>query len=354
MVEKLRWVTFGETDINDVFFDSLKLDYPGFGTWHASKKDKYALTFSDDTGLHAFMHLKPENEEIKLTNKILPKVSRLKISTLKLDEAIKRQRLGEGFVGVALWNWQKSKREEIYVTIFPKQKTLIDLLIKFGFKNVGNKDNGELVLLRSRKNIDYSTPYSSFPFVNPRTIKCGLIPVNDIFHDRLFPFSNKISKTHEIEESTAGNGVTKVYIGTPYTTTHYTRGQLVGVYRIYTGNGPKGNKSAVTSYCTITKTKIIKKNGITLNPLEDYLKEAGNKTVFSKEELINIYRNSQNVVMIEMVYNGFFEQGNNVTYWQLKDNGLFEKHPYNINYTLDEMKEILKLGKADVENIITD
>ena len=39
---------------------------------------------------------------------------------------------------------------------------------------------------------------------------------------------------------------------------------------------------------------------------EQYLREAGNKTVFTQKELLTIYRNNKNVVMIEMLYNGFF------------------------------------------------
>ena len=88
--------------------------------------------------------------------------------------------------------------------------------------------------------------------------------------------------------------------------------------------------------------------------LQEYLAEAGNKTVFSENELKAIYNGSKNVVMVELLYNGFFEKGNNVTYWQLKNKGLFEAHPYNIDYTLDDIKDILKLGKIDVENIIID
>ena len=84
-----------------------------------------------------------------------------------------------------------------------------------------------------------------------------------------------------------------------------------------------------------------------------YLANAGNKTVFSKDELSGIYRSS-NVVMIEMVYNGFFDKGHNITYWQLKNKELFESHPYNIDYSMNEMIEILKLGGKDVGNIIID
>lgn len=354
MVEKLKWTTFNSIDVKDPFFDSLKSDYKGFETWYESKKDKNALTFLDHNGLHAFMYLKREDEEIHLVDKVLPNVPRVKIGTLKLDETITRNRLGEGFIGVALWNWQKSKREEIYVTVFPKHATLIALFEKFGFINVGKKTNGEYVLLRSRKKVDYSTPYTSFPFVSPNTKKGGILPINDGFHDRLFPYSDTVYKLKEIEESTAGNGITKVYIGTPYKTTHYQQGDLVGVYRIYTGVGPKGNKSAITSFCTITKTKVVKEYGREIITLQEYLKDAGNKTVFTKEELTHIYNSNKNVVMIELIYNGFFAKGNNVTYWQLKNMGLFEDHPYNIDYTLSEIKDILRLGKADVENIIID
>ena len=46
---------------------------------------------------------------------------------------------------------------------------------------------------------------------------------------------------------------------------------------------------------------------------------AKGKTVFSENELKAIYNGSKNVVMIELLYNGFFEKGNNVTYWQLKN-----------------------------------
>lgn len=354
MIERLKWVAFKNVDINEPFFNSLKADYADFEKWYKSKSNELALTFFDKTGLHAFMYLKTENEDIALVDKILPNKTRIKIGTLKLDDTIKRKRLGEGFIGVALWNWQKSLCEEIYVTIFPKQKTLMAMFEKFGFKNIGTKSNGEYLLLRSRKAVDYSTPYTSFPFISPMVKRGGIIPINDTFHDRLFPYSDTIYKLRDIEENTAGNGITKVYIGTPYTSTHYQVGDLVGIYRIYSGDGPKGNKSSVTSYCTITKTKIVKDNGRPILSLQEYLVDAGNKTIFSEEELKKIYISSRNVVMIELLYNGFFEKGKNVTYWQLKDRGLFESHPYNIEYTVDEIKDILRLGKADVKNIIID
>ena len=154
-----------------------------------------------------------------------------------------------------------------------------------------------------------------------------------------------------LEETTAGNGITKIYIGTPYTIAHYRPGEVVFIYRMHTGDGQKGNLSAVTSFCVITKITTIKHNGRELISFQDYLKEAGNKTVFTEDELRNIFKAS-NVIMIEMVYNGYFEKRNDVTYFQLKNRGLFEDYPYKIEYSFDDMNQILRLGGVDVQNII--
>ncbi|MEG1848756.1 MAG: hypothetical protein RR238_09875 [Lachnospiraceae bacterium] len=83
-------------------------------------------------------------------------------------------------------------------------------------------------------------------------------PVLECFHDRLFPYSELKGNNTEIEEETAGNGITKVYIGTPYSMMHYAIGEPVVMYRIYNGEVGKQYKSVVTSYCTITKMEIIK------------------------------------------------------------------------------------------------
>ena len=351
MIEKLIWEKFKNININDVFFSSLKEDYPEFCEWYNKKHEEEALTYSDENGLHAFMYLKKETESIILADKILPAIDRLKIGTLKLDDSIKGQRLGEGFIGVALWTWQKLKVPEIYLTVFPKQKQLIELLKKFGFTSQGKKPNGEIILLKNRNSIDYTTPYTSFPFIDPKTKSAGLIPIKDFFHDRLFPYSDTPLKLKNLEETTAGNGITKIYIGTPYTIAHYRPGEVVFIYRMHTGDGQKGNLSAVTSFCVITKITTIKHNGRELISFQDYLKEAGNKTVFTEDELRNIFKAS-NVVMIEMVYNGYFEKRNDVTYFQLKNRGLFEDHPYKIEYSFDDMNQILRLGGVDVQNII--
>lgn len=356
MSGKFQWKKFSDINLQDSFFDTLKNDYLEFSDWFENKciQGEETLVYSDDMGIGAFLYLKMENESIQLTDKLLSACNRIKIGTLRLSERQRGIRLGEGAVGVALWKWQKSQAEEIYVTVFDKHEELIRLFERFGFRFEGKNMRGECVYFKKRKNIDYTTPYTSFPFIKSDFSKAGLIPINESFHDRLFPYSELTGNNKEIEEVTAGNGITKIYIGTPWTETHYEVGEPVGIYRIFEGKIGKTYKSVVTSYGTITKIITIKKRGREVVSLQDYLKLTGNKTVFSQDELTKIFSNNQNVEILELVYNGFFGKGNNVNHKSLNDVGLFPNHPYKIDYTKNEFIKILEMGGINVQNIIID
>ena len=356
MAGKFQWKKFADVDISDSFFDSLKGDYKEFPEWYAKKSinGEKTLIFEDEKGVGAFLYLKNENEPLELVDKVFPAKERIKIGTLRLAERFRGLRLGEGALGVALWKWQEQKVEEIYVTVFEKHEELINLFIRFGFLCLGENHRGEYVYLKSRGNIDYSDPYKSFPFIAPDFQRAGLIPILASFHDLLFPYSELKGNNAEIEEETAGNGITKVYIGTPYSMMHYIVGEPVVMYRIYEGAVGKQYKSVATSFCTITKMEIIKSNNRPNIALSDFIKIAGNKTVFTPDELIQIFNSNKNVVIIEMVYNGFFGKGHNINYKTLKENSLFETYPYNIDYQKKEFIKILEMGDVNVQNVIID
>jgi hypothetical protein len=353
MAGKFKWVSFSKVNLNDSFFDSLKQDYQEFPEWFQKKasKGEKALVFQDTNGIGAFIYLKEEEEPLELKNTVIASVKRIKIGTLKLSEEYRNQRLGEGAIGVALWKWQESRAKQIYVTVFEKHDLLIKLLESFGFTNIGENARGELVYLKDRSNIDYSTPKLSFPFVNPYFSKAGLLPIQDQYHDKLLPYSELKGNNYEIEEITAGNGITKVFIASPYTSIEYSINEPLFVYRIHSGE-QKTYKSVVTSFGTVTNVKVIKKNKISFETLEEFLKLVGNKTVFCKAELVNLYVKKDNIVILEFLYNGYFGKGNNINHHTLKKNNLFNTYPYNVQYTLDEFKYILNLGKVDVNNVI--
>lgn len=357
MPGKFGWNKFSEVNLGDSFFDSLKSDYEEFPTWFKKKSDagEFALVFNDEQGVGSFVYLKEENETIVLTDKTLPAIPRIKIGTFRLAERFRRQRLGEGALGVSLWKWQELRYDEIYVTVFEKHQELIGLFERFGFIFVGKNLRGECVYLKSRALIDYTDPFKSFPFIQPDFEKAGMIPVEDRFHDSLFPYSELKGNNNEIEEETAGNGVLKVYIGAPSSPLHHRVGEPVIIYRKYTGKeGRAGFKSAATSFCTIAGLTIVKSSNTPLMGADDFVRLAGNKTIFDEESLKRIYAQKRNLVLLELLYNGYFGKGNNVNFKSLKQAGLFKEYPYNIRYTPEEFFSILKMGDVDVQNVIID
>lgn len=366
MAGKFELQKFSTIDINDPFFNSLKSDYPadknniGFINWFNKKRDNNstALVFSDEQGLGAFICLKDENEPIELTNGTLPPTTRKKISTLLIAERYRGQRLGEGAIGLALWNWQKSRSKEIYVTVFKKHAQLIGQLEMFGFCLAGHNHNGECVYLKSRSNVDYSDPYKSFPFINPHIQKAGYLIVDDVYHDTLFPYSELSNTIQEQIALSVANGISKVYVGSQYTRPHYQIGEPIMIYRRHTkqdGQKPR-YKSCITSYCVVTDVIMVKTNGRFLIPFDDLCRRIGNKSVFDVEQLRKRYNDERNVVVIEMLYYGYFGAGHNVNNDWLSNNGYFPQNTYPalIEATSDQFKAILKEGNVDVSNVIID
>lgn len=355
---------FSEMNLDDPFFATLKSDYPGsasspsFCVWFKNKaqEGRTALVFSDDQGLGAFICIKNENEPIELKGGTLAACNRVKISTMKIAERFRGQRLGEGAIGLVLWKWQKSRTDEIYVTAFDKQDLLISQLEKFGFHKAGYNLNGEGVYIKSRHNIDYSDPYKSFPFINPNFHSSGYLIINDTYHDTMFPYSEL--KNNTLQNAVAmnvSNGLSKVYVGAQYSQLPYGIGDPILIYRRYTAGSGKQYRSCITSFCVVTKIIQAKKSGQKLMSFDELLTKIGNKSVFNKDELKNRYNNDWNVLVMEMLYYGYFGEGNNVNMAWLKQSGYWgDGYPTSFSLGQAAFKSILKKGNIDVSNVIID
>ncbi len=340
-------VKFADCDIKDVFFDSLREDYKEFDQWFAKKCEQGAEAYvSESQGrIQAFVYLKEENEAVG----DLPAEHRMKIGTLKICSEFGRQRLGEGGIGIALWEWQHSDCDQVYLTIYPKHQDLIDLITRFGFVEKSRKGE-ELVYVKDKNELTFeeSGPvgYKGFPYIDPRFKRGVCIPIYPEYHDRMFQRSKLKGAIQAGPASPVSNGITKVYIATPNGNLAYRPGDIAFIYRIAETN--RRFKSAITSYCTVSSVTWIKKNGVLCTGMtkESFKKMAGNKTVYSDDELDKSFA-KQNVCIITLVYNGFFGEGHNVNYDWLKNEGLFESHPYCIEFSTDEVKAIMKKGGAD-------
>lgn len=345
MNEVFETVKFSDIDINDSFFDSLKSDYDGFNQWFKKKQmiGALAYTLKIDGNLSAFLYLKDgEKEAIPLNNKMLPLTSRIKIGTFKIDEKIGGKRLGEGAIGLALWHWFRENESEIYVTTFSKQKSLINLFEKFGFTIVGEKaDDGELVLVKDKNNLDFSDPYKSFPYINPNFNYAGILTVDAQYHDQLFPYSELQGTKfkHEVITDIAGNGITKMYVSGAYSG-GYSEGEPILIYRKSSGTN-RGYKSVVTSIGTVTSCINVKSNGTLLMDVASVKEILGNKSVLSDNDLLSLM-DKDNVSIYKIIYNHYLGTGNNINWHTLHDNGMWEDYPTSIHYSNEQFKNFVR------------
>lgn len=354
---KFERKSFSQIDLNDNFFNSLKQDYPEFASSWFPKgifQGREALVFYDSEGIGAFIATKEEEEPLQLSDRTLPACLRIKISTLRIAERFRGQRLGEGAIGLVLWEWQKSRLEEIYVTVFPSHDDLIVQLERFGFVNVGSNKRGERVYLRSRNHIDYSTPYKSFPFISPSFKKGGYLIVEDQYHDTLFPYSKLKNTLQEKLEKDVANGISKIYIGNQWKV-HYQIGEPVFIYRKYNGATRKRYKSCLTSYCIFTGVVPVKKNGVQLLTFDAFCDEVGNKSVFSQEDLLKKYQQDKNLTITKLLYCGYFGSGNNVNMHWLDEHNIWTPdggYPANTQLTPQQCSMIWQEGEIDISNIL--
>ncbi len=249
---------------------------------------------------------------------------------------------------------EQSKKDEIYLTVFEKHDTLIGLFERFGFRLESNNPNGERVYIKSRKHVNYSDPYRSFPFVNPVFQNAGYFVVEDVYHDKLFQYSELSNTPQEQVALSVANCISKVYISSPTSMPPYRLGEPILIYRKYIGNaGSPGYKSCVTSYCVVTNVIIAKENNRYKMSVEDLLRQISNKSVFDENEIRTKYANERTLVVIEMLYYGSFGAGNSVNWVWLKNNNFWPNScPTTARLTQEQFKAILREGNVDVSNVI--
>ena len=276
---------FSEIDLDDAFFDSLKISYPGFADWfnRTAEAGATALVFEDEIGLGAFVALKNEEEEIQLQDKRLPRKRRIKIRTFRIAERYRRLRIGEGAIGLLLWKWIHSDAEEIYLTVYAKQQALIAPFEHFGFTLAGINTAGENVYIKDRTHVDFSDPFKSFPFIHDGFDHAGYIIIDDTYHDTMFAYSELANKAslHTKISSSVSNGISKIYVGQAPRPVHYI-GEPVLVYRRYTQGNGKRYRSCITSFCIVTDVIQAKANNNYLMSFDELKSRIGNKSVFNE------------------------------------------------------------------------
>ncbi len=272
---------FGNLDLNDDFFDTLKDDYPGFEEWFNYKADEEVYVCYSGDDLIAFLFLKVEGEGENYSDMVPPlsKKKRLKIGTFKVS--LNGFRLGERFLKIVFDNATRYSVDEIYVTIFnkhPEQRRLITLFENYGFYPHGIKRGSggdELVYVRSFDRVaDVVSPKLTYPFYSTSK-RIFIVPIRPEYHTELFPDS--ILKTESpddfVENEPHRNAISKVYISRSIQRNLNT-GDVIVFYR--TG----GYYKSVVSTIGVVESVI---DGI-INE-DDFIRLCRKRSVFSDEAL---------------------------------------------------------------------
>lgn len=295
---------FGEIDINDPFFDTLKKDYPEFEEWFRAKSTAgwEAYVLYDATGkLIDFLYLKLENEVIA-GNPELPAKSRLKVGTFKIFS--RHTIRGERFIKKIMDTAIQKKVEEIYVTVFDdtsEKRALIKLFSTFGFekKSELKHDNGKIEhILVKEMNKFHDDILKDYPKIDVKKDKY-VLSIYPEFHTKLFPDSILNNENYDvINDISITNCIRKMYICKMFSAHELKTGDLIVIYRTSDKLGPADYRSVITSICTVEEIK----TKDDFRSYEDFKNYVGSRSVFSEAKLTELYGN-RNMICIKMLYN---------------------------------------------------
>ena len=297
----LTYVRFDQVNINDPFFASLKADYAEFEGWFAKKASNMAyLSVNDADEIDGFLYLKFEDEgHTNILPEMAPK-KRLKVGTFKIDAH--GTKLGDRFIKKLFDQAMAGGVEELYVTVFEKHTGLLKLLRKYGFEQWGTKPsaNGtELVLIRDMKWSGTSL-HKNYPLVNIGSGKKYLLALYPMWHTRLLPDSKLITEGPDvIADISHTNSIQKIYLAGRSGAQNLQHGDAIVIYRTSDDKGAAYYRSVATSVCVVDKVEMISEY-----PTEEsFLQYCSPFSVFTEQELKNLYTTRRYPVIITFTYN---------------------------------------------------
>ncbi len=338
-------VKFGDLDINDSFFDSLKKDYPGFLDWYERKITEDVYCYKEQDKILGLLFLKNEEPESEDYSDIKPMMKlnrKLKISTFKVD--IGGKKIGERFMKIVFDQALFSMVDEVYVTIYDnddKKMNLIRYFEKFGFNYFGKKKN-ELVYIRNmRKNFDNNNPLKNYPYIK-RNNDTFVVPIKPKYHTYLLPDSILYRESYKDIHMPVEYAINKYYI----TNCGWLEIPKVGDNIVFYRSRQEG---AIAKYSSVLTTLGVVTGIFIPKNEQELVNKVSGRTVFNETELRKTY--SKNTYVIEFAYITTLEKKLNYDF--CKNNGILDGGPrgvLKINST--KFQKIIEFGKVDTTLII--
>ena len=212
-------------DSGDALFDSLRADYAAFDLWFAkcAEEGRRAWVVRNGDAIAALCIFKEETDEWVGADGTVLAGRSLKLCTFKVVTLGKK--LGERLLYVALlYAWRNGFRHVYLHTRSDEQAHLVRLLGDFGFENCGRhctcseddvyvkpmRPKGDETLNSRRDFLDFSIRYyPSVRFGEP--IHHYLVPIQPLFHERLFPDAQRQLSLFG-QSSSEANAIRKAYL----------------------------------------------------------------------------------------------------------------------------------------------
>jgi len=330
-------VYFGDLDIKDCFFNSLKTDYPGFENWYNRKSQEEVYCYKEINNILGLLLLKHENEEEDYSD-IVPTMSRkkrLKISTFKV--AIRGGKIGERFMKIIFEQAIHSNVDEVYVTLYNNDKfkeNLIHYFEDYGFEYFGLKNGQELVYIRSMKpKFNSIIPTKSYPFININA-DAFIVAIRPEYHTFLLPDSILRREKYKDKHFPVEYAIRKMFVSRAGKFEKPKVGDNIIFYR----SSPVGANAWFSSVLT-TGGIVIKI--IVPNSVEELIGITKGRTVYTDEELANIY--NKNTYIIEFLY--CYTLNHKLTFGTCQQNNILSNWPRGIEKINNAaFRTILNLG----------
>ncbi len=305
MVRRLLLTKFKDLSLADPFFDSLKAGYDEFPIWFNSKAEEDVYVVVDENqDLSGMIYLKSEHGAVTDVEPHLPVGHWLKVGTLKIEG--KGTKLGERVIKKIFDTALDVGATGIYVTIFEVHESLINLFTRYGFEQTATKTtkNGvELVLSRSLTEHSQDM-LKSYPFIRISNRNIWLLAVYPEFHSRFLPDSILNNEPKEIVQDVSyTNTIHKIYVA-KLPLTRMTEGDAVIMYRTSDHKGPAYYRSVATSICVVEETRR-RKDFASIDDFLDYTKP---HSVFTEDELRDMYVSWSRLYTVKMTYNVAFNK----------------------------------------------
>lgn len=301
----LRHLGFGEIDLNDSFFDSLKKDYNGFEKWFAKKAANHEGAYvqyedNDEKKLQGFLYLKME--ESKIVDDVNPHIESdriLKVGTFKINPH--GTRMGEQFLKI-IFDYAIDKNADVcYLTIFEKYSELIDLISKYGFNEWGTKGTGkeqEKVYLKNMRAIT-GNYMSDYPMVSPEGHDKYLLSIYPKYHSRMFPESILTNESRNIiKDISYTNSIQKNYVCSMKGVDELKEGDIIVLYRTAESGRSAEYSAVATTVCTVTGVQ--KQDDF--HGFKEFYDFTIKYTIFDEDDLLYWY-NRGGLKVISLIYN---------------------------------------------------